>query len=99
MTDVNSILKVISSATDGFNAQQPDGSKLGEAPDTILVGPGGVLDSLGLVLFMVSLEERLRAELGKSIALLDEAALADENGPFRTVGSLANHITEQLKTS
>lgn len=60
--------------------------------NTRLVGRGAVLDSLGLVTLIVDLEQRIEDEFGASLTLANERAMSQVNSPFRSVGSLAEHV-------
>jgi len=80
-----------------LNNQLPPESRLQKSLDAILVGEGGTLDSLGLITFIVSLEEALEEETGVHMALLEEELLVDSNGPFRTVGSLLGCINKKIE--
>jgi len=60
--------------------------------ETALVGPGAVLDSLGLVTFAVSLEQRLNDAASVNLNVADEQELTRRNSPFRTVGTLTQHL-------
>jgi hypothetical protein len=64
---------------------------------TKLFGGDGVLDSLGLVGFIVEVEEALEDELGISILLADEKALSRRTSPFSRVSYLVDYILEILK--
>jgi len=64
---------------------------------TILFGPKGVLDSMGLVSLIAELEQKIEDELSISILLADERAMSQRNSPFRTVSSLAEYILELIK--
>lgn len=59
---------------------------------TRLVGSDSVLDSLGLITLVVDLEERLEEEHSVSVVLADGSPMSEENSPFQTVQSLADHI-------
>jgi acyl carrier protein len=59
--------------------------------NTILFGPQGVLDSLGLVNLIVALEAALEDEFGVAVILTDERAMSQTRNPFRTVGALADY--------
>jgi hypothetical protein len=91
-------LDVIYQAIDTVNPQLPAPRRLAKSPQTIIVGPSGSLDSLGIVNFVVALEEKAGDLLGAPIQLLDEHALVDENGAFRTVDTLARFL-EQVQRS
>lgn len=69
--------------------------------DTLLFGRDGLLDSIGLVSFILDLEENIRVQSGISITLADDRAMSQTRSPFRRVSSLADYaamlITEQPK--
>lgn len=60
-------------------------------PETVLFGEGG-LDSLGLVRFIVLVEERLQDVAHRSLTLASEKAMSQKRSPFRTLGTLAEYI-------
>ncbi len=66
------------------------------SPDTRLIGPGGVLDSLGLVTLIVELEDRLFSDHGVSVTLADDRAMSQERSPFLTVDTLSRYIAVVL---
>ena len=66
-------------------------------PDTKLFGNDGILDSMGLVNLVVSLEERIQEEYDVAITLADESAMSLSKSPFLTVASLADYIKELLR--
>jgi acyl carrier protein len=61
-----------------------------------LLGGESPLDSLALVTFLVSVEEQIEAESSQTIRLVDERAMSRRESPFRTLGSLAEHISEEM---
>jgi acyl carrier protein len=63
-----------------------------EAP---LFGDGG-LDSLGLVRFIVMVEERLEDEADVQLTLASDKAMSRKSSPFRTLQALADYIDECL---
>jgi D-alanine--poly(phosphoribitol) ligase subunit 2 len=94
--DHKAIQQISFQCIEELNRQLPSEAKLQTSLDTILVGEGGVLDSLGLITFIVSLEEALLEETGSHMALLKEELLVDSEGPFRTVGSMVSWIISKL---
>jgi len=82
-------LQVIYDAIDVVNRQLPQARRLAKSPDTIIVGPSGRLDSLGIVNLVLAIEERASEAAGTPCRLLDEGAMLEDSGPFRDVGSLA----------
>jgi hypothetical protein len=93
---MTNILKLIYDTAQEINAQLPPDCQLSATPDTIVVGAGSPLDSLGVINFLVSLEERVGDATGKTVSLLDEGALNDPNGPLRTIALLERYICERL---
>jgi hypothetical protein len=90
--DRHLILDQIYAAVDVVNAQLPPSRRLPRNPATVLVGVGGALDSLGIVNFVLALEEKLGDAIGRPVALLDPEILGAEHGPFHTVDTLATHV-------
>lgn len=64
--------------------------------DAVLLGRGGILDSIGLVTVIVSIEQRIEDEFGRHVTLADERAFSQRSSPFRTVGSLADYAAGLL---
>src|SRR5438128_2039386 len=54
------------------------------------------LDSMGLVQFIVLVEELLEDETGVQIRLVTDKAMSRRTNPFETLGSLAEFIEERL---
>jgi acyl carrier protein len=60
--------------------------------ETVIVGPGAVIDSIGVVSLIVDIEQRLEMEHQVSVTLANDRAMSQRNSPFRTPGVLADHI-------
>jgi acyl carrier protein len=60
--------------------------------DTTLVGAGAIVDSLGLVQILNDVEETISDQYGEPINLTDARALSQKNSPFRTIGTLVDHV-------
>jgi len=67
---------------------------LAEGENTKLFGGDGILDSMGLVSFIVSVEEVLEEEFGLSIVLADDKAMSRRTSPFSRIAYLADYILE-----
>jgi len=59
---------------------------------TSLIGRNSVLDSLGLVNLIVSVEQKLSEDHDIAVTIADERAMSQEKSPFRTVGSVTDYI-------
>lgn len=69
--------------------------KLQPTPDSPLFGDGG-LDSMGLVRFIVLVEERIEDATDVALTLASDKAMSRRSSPFATLGSLAEYIQECL---
>ena len=76
--------------------EEESGEEIVKARDTPLLGDGSVIDSLTLVTLLISAEERLEEETGRAVTLVDERAMSKRASPFRTLGTLADHICTLL---
>src|SRR5690348_5665580 len=73
---------------DGIEYADP----IGES--TRLIGRGAPIDSLGLVSVIVTVEEKLHAQTGRTFTLADEKAMSQRNSPFLSVGTLADYALQ-----
>ena len=78
-------------------SDKPSGSTINA--DTPLMGSGRVVDSIGLVTLIVDVENRVAEQTGQSVSLMDDRAMSQTRSPFRTVGSLAEYVTELTRES
>lgn len=74
-------------------------NSLSEGESTKLFGSDGVLDSIGLVSFIVFVEEVLEDEFDISIVLADEKAMSRRTSPFSRISYLADYILELIDTN
>jgi acyl carrier protein len=95
-SDVEQVLQAIYQTIAELNGQLPATQQLAAAPETVLVGEKGQLDSLGLINLLVNLEDVLAAAVGRRIKIFDERLLANAQGPMATVGALAEHVAARL---
>lgn len=79
-----------------FSGETPS-AELGE--QTVLVGDGAVLDSLGVVALIVEVEQRLEIEHAIAVTLASDRAMSQRNSPFRSVGVLSDYILTAIKES
>jgi acyl carrier protein len=70
--------------------------KFEENNDTPLYGGEGQLDSLGLVTFLINLEQKIEDELNIEITIASEKAMSQKNSPFRTIGSLIDYLNQLI---
>ena len=70
-------------------------AEIGE--ETIIIGQGAALDSVGVVALIVDVEQRLEMDHDVSITLANDKAMSQKNSPFRTAGVLTDHVLETIK--
>jgi hypothetical protein len=85
-------LRLVYETIDVVNQQLPAARRLQKGPDTVIVGVAGSLDSLGIVNFIVTLEEKAGELLGIPVQLLDDTMLVETESPFRTVETLTSFL-------
>ena len=91
------ILELIYSIIDLHNKVNPNDLKLEKSLQTPLFGKKGNLDSLGLVTFLVEVENKIKNNIDQDICVIDEILFLDENGPYNNVGTLSDFIFNQIK--
>jgi D-alanine--poly(phosphoribitol) ligase subunit 2 len=96
MTASQPVIDAIHSAVDDLNEILDADERLGKSPDEALIGKDAKLDSLGLVNLIVLVEEKIQQKFDVGITLVDERAMSQSKSPFRTLGSLAEFVEEQL---
>jgi acyl carrier protein len=65
--------------------------------ETVIIGQGAVLDSVGVVSLIVDIEQRLEMDHDVSVTLANDKAMSQRSSPFRTSGVLADHICEVIR--
>jgi D-alanine--poly(phosphoribitol) ligase subunit 2 len=65
--------------------------------NTPLFGPDGILDSMGMVMLVVGLEQAIEDKHGVTVNLADEKALSKQNALYRTIGSLADYASRLIQ--
>lgn len=85
---------IVLRAIDAYNAAEP--IAIPRDVDTVLLGPGGVVDSLGLVRLVLTVERQIERDAGTFVSLTDEKAMSQRNSPFRSVGALVEYVASCL---
>lgn len=93
--DLDALTACVADALRGILAQQGKAVPDTITGDTALFGPGGLLDSMGLVTLIVEVEQSLADRFGLVMTLADDRAMSQRSSPFRSVGALAGYIQSQ----
>ncbi len=92
MTVLEATAIVVESIKD-LNLGRSAKDRIEPAVDTVLFGPKGTLDSLGLVELIVTIEERVQKAFGVSVSLASDRALSQAHSPFRSVQTLGEFLS------
>ena len=87
MPSKEELIDTIYECAEELNRQLPEEGKIILEESTAIVGENSPLDSLGLVMLVVSIEEHITS-LGISSNILDILAKSDEP-PFVTIGDMS----------
>ena len=94
MTAYDRALALVYDAIDVVNRQLPAANRLSKTPETVIVGPGGALDSLGVINLVLAVEEKASAG-GTHVRLLDEDMLLEQS-PLRTVDTISRFLADHF---
>ena len=86
------IIETIIETINDFNEDLSENDKISTDYDEALYGANSKLDSMGLVSFIVGLEQNLEEKFNKSISLADERAMSHNTNPFKSINILAEYI-------
>ena len=99
MDQYDNIISIIFRAIDEVNQLLPTERRLEKSCETVLSNKfaQGVLDSLGMVNFIIALEQLIDQEKGVSVSLADDLIISQQHNPFQNVRILAENIEPLLK--
>ena len=89
---IKTILETINEYNDGLSKNDQISSNL----DSSIYGGSSNLDSMGLVSFIVGLEQSIEDKFDQSISLADEKAMSQKSSPYQNINSLADYILKLL---
>ena len=89
--------KLIFKGIKDYNTQVNKKNQLPISIELELFSENGVLDSLGLVNLIMSIEEQFEDYLDTSIVIADEKAMSQKNSPFQSVQSMADYLSKELQ--
>ena len=90
------VVQALWQAVDEINQQLPSDQQLEKSLDAVVADSTRTLDSLSLLNFIVTTEQKIYEEFGKRIRLVNDSMMSGEQDTFRTMGALANHISVLL---
>ncbi|WP_208246086.1 hypothetical protein WGT02_32095 (plasmid) [Rhizobium sp. T1470] len=93
----NLIYNIISDAISEINDTRHENISVNELDNISLYGDSGVFDSMGLVNFLVLVEEKLDDKFNLVLSLTSERAVSRRISPFRNIVSLVDFILEEIE--
>jgi acyl carrier protein len=96
MADKSLIQSLVYRAIEKVNELSLDEHAIVAAPETVLLGEGAALDSMGFVNFIVALEEELASKAGLTFSVVERLNAVPESAPkVNTVGELIAFLAAQ----
>ena len=90
------VLAAIYRAVDEVNTLAAPDRQLPKSEDTLLLGKGSLLDSMGVVNLIVEVEGQVASTTGASVSLTDPELLEKEDNPLESIGKLADYIVQEI---
>jgi acyl carrier protein len=94
VTQTSDIQTTVEWCIEELNKQLPSTGQLEKSPETVLVGEGGLLDSLGLITLFVSIEQELATRHGLTCALVDLLMSETKTNPLHTIADTVQWISQ-----
>jgi len=91
------IFQAVYRAIDQVNETLPKEKHIEKAPQTVLFGSEKGIDSLGLTMLIVAIEQKIEEDFDAVITLVDASTMSEEHSPFLSVEKLATHITSLVE--
>ena len=93
------ILELVFTAVTRTNQLREADAQIPLREDAALFGESGQLDSLGLVSFVLDVEDLVNDATGRAIVLSDDRAMSQSRSPFRTIGDFVEYVAQRLEGS
>ena len=93
------LVEIVVAAVRDYAATAGGGQPPEVSGSSVLFGPSGLLDSIGLVSVIVALEQELYESHGLAISLMDDRAMSRGRSPFRTPETLADYVLDLARGS
>lgn len=99
MTDEKEVLKVIYEVIDIHNDANSESYYIEKKLDTPIFSKNSNLDSLGLTMFLIELETRIKKDYSQLIEIFNEDLFIEENSPYKNIQSLNKYITDKINST
>jgi len=92
------VIEALNESIDDTTEESIKVAILEASDETRLFGGGGVLDSMGVVILLSDLEEKIEDNFEIVLSLANDSAMSRTRSPFRTVKSLAEYVCNVVNT-
>lgn len=96
MSTREALVTAVYESIDELNRSLPPERQLSRGLATSLQTKTGAVDSLGLTMLLVDLEQRVEKIVGTYVPLVDGSIASDEESPLTTVETLVSYIERQI---
>jgi len=91
------VMDLVLKAVTKVNELLPPDRQIPTAPETVLVGAGGHLDSMDTVNLIVALDAELTRRFGAALSITEDMTLFGDTHPLASIASLAAYLAEELE--
>ncbi len=84
------------SVLERLNEDLPPAERATVGPGSVILGEGGMLDSLGVANFIVGMEEGIELRFGRDVPLSDQDLVELFDEPSVTVARFAAYLRERM---
>ena len=97
ISSIEDWLSLVYIALDEVNVMRPPNEQIPKSPNIRLAGDDGDLDSLGLTMLVLALEEQIRQKTGKVFSLVNDSSFSELGDTFSSPLNLAMFIKTKFK--
>lgn len=97
MKNKHIVTELVYSAIDEINLMQPKDKKIQKSFGTELIGTSSAMDSLGLVNFIIELEQKIQENFNLSINFAEQQSHSGQQTQLKTVGGVIEYVCYQIE--
>jgi acyl carrier protein len=87
------ILQIVQKVIEQLNENEERiGCEIPKEPETRLIGYNSQLDSLGLIILIVGIEQEIDTVFKIKITIADDKAMSEKHSPFKSIDSLTEYV-------
>jgi len=95
--DKDEMTQLVHEVIDDLNELLPADEALDKAPETVILGEGGKLDSMGIINLVVALDGKLAGKCGRDVSLTDDPEIFSKDGVLSTVDTMTAYLLEVVR--